>query len=152
MFKRSAVAGLAVVLLTAIIAVGAAASGDRCVGIKGTITLNGPDEKSGIAIGTFSGSVVVTAAYNDFSQPTGIRSIFDLTITPRRGDPMAFAMDFVATNFTATGLVGGGLLNELTPPPGTYSSIHVTLGPMDDSPDGSPPNVFSYSGQRCYEQ
>lgn len=103
----------------------------------------------GIAVVSWS-SAGATAQVDDFSNPGGtqnIRSVFAGTITPNQGAPFNFMMDLVAVNWTASGLVGGGVLNVPQPDPNTYSAIHVTLRPMEDRFGRR--RIFTYEGQRC---
>jgi len=70
-----------------------------------------------------------------------------LTITSTNGTERHFAMDLVATNWTATGLIGGGLLSELSSDPevGPLNVSHVVLGPMEDRFGAS--RTFTYDNR-----
>jgi hypothetical protein len=118
----------------------------RCQMLRGTIVL---DDATGVgtARGSFDGSVEIGWVGNDFSGPN-IRTFYDLVVTPKRGEPFHLAMDLVANNYTSSALIGGGILTE-TPPEGSFSAINVRLGPTEDRPDGSPPDVYTYEGERC---
>ena len=159
MWRRSITSVIAAVALTAVGATTAGGAGaapaTQCRVIKGTITIAGEGSPgaetfTGRATGTLAGTLSGISVANDFAG-FNIRTTWTFTITDRSGSSAGYVMDVVATNFTSTALVGGGLLTEADPPAGTWSAIHVTLGPQDDSPDGLPPDVFSYVGQRCTE-
>ena len=159
MWRRASIPVIAAVALTAAgatTAVGAfAAPTNQCRVLKGTITIAaegapGAETFTGRATGVLAGTLSGIVPVNDF-QGYNIRTTWTFTVTDRFGSSSGYVMDVLGTNFTSTGLVGGGLLSELDPPAGTYSSIHVTLGPQDDSPEGLQPDVFSYAGQRCTE-
>jgi hypothetical protein len=98
---------------------------------------NGPqsdDPWTGTATGSYAGAVVVTGSTDLFDGPS-IRSILSLTITPTAGPARYFVMDLLSTNWTATGLIGGGLLMEMSsadPEADTLNMSHVVLGPMED--------------------
>ena len=159
MWTRVSIPLVAAVALTAAgvmtpVGVGAAPT-NQCRALKGTITIAGEgapgaETFTGRSTGALAGTLSGIAPANDFTG-YNIRTTWTFTITDRLGVSSDYVMDVLGTNFTATGLVGGGLLSELDPPAGTYSSIHVTLGPQDDSPEGLQPDVFTYSGQRCAE-
>jgi hypothetical protein len=129
----------------------------KCKNLKGTIESNLDGfPATGTVTGSFAGTINFATVESDFTHPggtTNIRSVFTGTITPKKGAPFNFMMDLVAVNWTASGLVGGGVLNvDLVPGGSSFSAIHVTLGPMDDraSPGGTPPmRTFTYEGQRC---
>lgn len=149
-------AAVALTAAGATTAVGAGpATTNQCRVLKGTITIAaegtpGAETFSGRATGALAGTLGGILPTNDFAG-YNIRTTWSFTITDRFGGSADYVMDVLGTNFTSTGLVGGGLLSELNPPAGTYSSIHVTLGPQDDSPEGLQPDVFSYAGERCTE-
>jgi hypothetical protein len=127
----------------------------QCRTLKGTITITGtgaPGEEvfTGKATGSLAGTLSGITATNQFVGDS-ILTTWSFAITDRSGVTASYVMNVLGTNFTATALVGGGLLSELSLPEGTFSAIHVTLGPQDDSPDGAQPDVFTYAGQRCPE-
>jgi hypothetical protein len=121
--------------------------------VRGTIEMtgNGPqtdDAWTGTATGSYAGAVLVTATTNLFDGPS-IRSILSLTITPTTGPARYLVMDLLATNWTATGLIGGGLLIEkLSADPDAEDILnvsHVVLGPMEDRYGA--PRVFTYENK-----
>lgn len=159
MWPKLGVAVAAVLLLSAVgvttVGGASAASTTQCRSLKGAITITGTgapgaETFTGKATGSLAGTLSSIVPANDFAG-YNIRTTWSFTITDRTGVAADYVMDVLGTNFTATALVGGGILSELSLPQGTYSAIHVTLGPQDDSPDGTPPDVFSYAGQRCVE-
>jgi len=159
MRSKLGLAGAAALLVGAVglMSVGGAdaAPTSQCRGLKGTITITGTGEPgaetfTGKATGSIAGTLSNIVPANDFAG-YNIRTTWSFTVTDRAGASADYVMDVLATNFTATSLVGGGLLNEVAPAAGTSSSIHVTLGPQDDSPDGAQPDVFTYAGQRCVD-
>jgi hypothetical protein len=117
--------------------------------VRGTIIMagNGPqtdDPWTGVATGSYAGVVVVTETTNYFEGPS-IRSVLAMTVTPRRGPVRHLVMDLLATNYTATALIGGGLLVERSgpgPDAATLNLSHVVLGPMEDRYGA--PRVFTY--------
>lgn len=124
-----------------------AAPGSKCRELSGTITLVDSDPWSGTAAGSYAGAVLVTDVVNDFSSDN-IRSVIFMTITSKTGAERLFAMDIVARNWTATGLIGGGLLSELSQDPadpGTIGTSHVILGPMEDR--FGAPRTFTYDNK-----
>jgi hypothetical protein len=162
-FKKTAIAS---VLAGALITTGAAvmpwsagaAPEYKCSTVKGTITttLDGfPAPVTGVVKGSFAGTVTFTniVMSEDNLGGTGdIHNVITGTITPKKGAPFKIVMDLVSVNWTASGLVGGGILNVDAVPGTTFSAIHVTLGPSDDRalPGGTPPlRTFIYEGQRC---
>ena len=104
--------------------------------VRGTIVLRTSEPQTGTATGSYAGAVVATGVVDDFTfeGSPNIRSVMSLTITSTNGTERHFAMDLVATNWTATGLIGGGLLSELSSDPevGPLNVSHVVLGPMED--------------------
>jgi hypothetical protein len=160
-FKRTAIASVVVGALlaagTATITAGAAPPSPfqqyKCERLKGTIVSTLEIPGAGVVTGSLAGDLAFTSATYNFDEPSSIRSVIHGTITPTKGEPFAFVMDLLAINFTASGLVGGGILNiDVVPHGDTFSAIHVTLGPMDDRvPDGAPAptRVITYEGQRC---
>jgi hypothetical protein len=157
MWPKVGVAVAAAALLSAVglttVNVASAGPTTQCRGVKGTITLSATGEPgaevfTGRATGALAGTLSNIVPTNDVAG-YNIRPTWSFTITNRSGQTADYVMDVLGTNFTATGLVGGGILTELSLPEGTISSIHVTLGPQDDFPDGAQPDVFTYAGQRC---
>ena len=159
MRSKLGLAGAAALLVGAVglLPVGGAdaAPASQCRGLKGTITITGTGEPGaetfmGKATGSIAGTLSSIVPTNDFAG-YNIRTTWTFTITDRAGVAADYVMDVLGTNFTATGLVGGGILTEVAPAAGTNSAIHVTLGPQDDSPYGAQPDVFTYAGQRCVD-
>ncbi len=154
--KRILALALVLALGTSTIPLGDAASAAKSCplwpDVKGTIEMagNGPQTDSpwsGEATGSYAGAVVVTETTNIFDGPN-IRSILALTVTPATGPARYVVMDLLATNWTATGLIGSGLLTEQSSADATAEVLnisHVVLGPMEDRYGA--PRVFTYENK-----